>query len=159
MKAVIPGSFDPLSNGHLDIIRRASLMYEEVHVLISYNVHKHATFTLEERMHMIKLVTKDMPNVVVAKSKDLVVRYCQANNIQAIVRGLRNFQDYENEFTLSQFNRDINPNVETILLFPSLKNQFISSSAIKELVEFKVDISPYVPKELVAIITEKYQKK
>lgn len=157
MKAVYPGSFDPLSNGHLDIIRRAAKMFDELHILVSYNMFKKSTFTPEERVEMIKLVTKDLKNVYVEESQDLVVNYCAKNDVGCIIRGLRNYQDYENEFSLFQYNHDINPNVETMLLFPSSKNQFISSSAIKELVSFGVDIKNYVPSELVETITNRFK--
>lgn len=156
-KAVYPGSFDPLSNGHLDIIKRASVLFDEVHILVSYNIRKRSSFTIHERVAMIKKVTKSFPNIVVAQSCDLVVNYCKEQNINVIIRGLRNYQDYENEFSLYQFNRDIDPSIETILLFPSTKNQMVSSSAIKELVTFGVDISNYVPEEIKTQIFKKFK--
>ena len=159
IKALYPGSFDPLSNGHLDIISRASNIFDELHIVVSYNIHKKSTFTVEERINMIKLVTKDIPNVIVSSYDGLIVNYCKENNIDILIRGLRNYQDYENEFSLYQFNKDINPDVETILLMPSSKNQFVSSSAIRELVSFNQDISPYVPQEIKDIIVNKYKNK
>ena len=159
IKAVYPGSFDPLSNGHLDIIKRASKKIDELHIVVSFNIHKKNTFTVSERVEMIKLVTKDLPNVIVTSYDGLIVNYCKENNIDILIRGLRNYQDYENEFSLYQFNKDINPNVETILMFPSSKNQFVSSSAIRELVSFNQDISSYVPAEIKDIIVSKYQNK
>lgn len=159
IKAVYPGSFDPLSNGHLDIINRASKKIDELHIVVSFNIHKKSTFTVSERVEMIKLVTKDLPNVFVTSYDGLIVNYCEENNIDILIRGLRNYQDYENEFSLYQFNKDINPNVETILMFPSSKNQFVSSSAIRELVSFNQDISSYVPKEIKDLIVNKYQNK
>jgi pantetheine-phosphate adenylyltransferase len=158
IKAVYPGSFDPLSNGHLDIIRRASKMLDEIHVVVSYNIEKKSTFTIEERINMIKLVTKDLPNVKVHSYSGLIVNYCKENNINILIRGLRNYKDYETEFSLYQFNKDINPEIETILMMPSSKNIFVSSSAIKELVSFNQDISLYVPEEIKDIIVEKYKK-
>ena len=157
IKAVYPGSFDPLSNGHLDIILRASKMLDEVHIVVSSNIKKTSTFTVEERINMIKMVTKDIPNIHVTSYDGLVVNYCKENGINILIRGLRNYQDYENEFSLFQFNRDINPNIETILMLPSSKNQFVSSSAIKELVTFNCDISQYVPSEIKDIIINKYK--
>ena len=159
IKAVYPGSFDPISNGHLDIIERASKMLDEVHIVVSYNIKKATTFSVEERIEMIKKVTKNLPNVYVTSYNGLIVNYCKENNINILIRGLRNYQDYENEFSLFQFNRDINPEIETILMLPSSKNQFVSSSAIKELVTFDCDISAYVPVEIKEIIINKYKNK
>lgn len=157
IKAVYPGSFDPISNGHLDIIERTSRIVDELHIVVSYNIKKATIFSVEERINMIKLVTKDLPNVHVTSYDGLIVNYCKENNINILIRGLRNYQDYENEFSLFQFNRDINPNIETILMLPSSKNQFVSSSAIKELVTFNCDISSYVPAEIKNIIIDKYK--
>lgn len=154
-KAVYSGSFDPITIGHLDIIKRSSKIFDEVHVLISNNIGKKSTFSTEERLEMIKTVTKQYPNVVVAVDDGLVVNYCKANNVSVIIRGMRNYSDYEAEFSLFQFNRDLNPNVETILMMPTTKNQIVTSSSIKELVKFDADISKYVPRELVQMITDK----
>ena len=159
IKAVYPGSFDPLSNGHLDIIKRASKLLDELHIVVSYNIHKKSTFTVSERVEMIKLVTKDLPNVFVTSYDGLMVNYCKENNVNTLVRGLRNYQDYENEFSLYQFNKDINPDIETILMMPSSKHQFVSSSAIRELVSFNQDISLYVPEEIIDLIVSKYKNK
>lgn len=157
VKAVYPGTFDPFSNGHLDIVKRASQIFDEVHILVSCNIKKHPTFTAEERVNLIKMVVKDMPNVKVISSNALVVQYAKENEIKVIIRGLRNYQDYESEFSLAQFNKDIEPNIETLLMMPSAKNQFISSSAIKEFVIYNIDISPYVPKEIVPYVTKKFK--
>lgn len=158
-KAVYPGSFDPFSNGHLDIVKRASKIFDEVHILVANNVLKKTNFTLEERIEMIRLCVADIPNIVVVSYDGLVVNYCKENAIQIIVRGLRNYSDYEAEFTLFQYNRDIYPKVETILLLPSSKNQFVSSSAIKELVTFNCSISKYVPKPIIEQVVAKMSKK
>lgn len=157
-KAVYPGSFDPFSNGHLDIVRRASSIFEEVHVVVSINVKKKPTFTPRERVLMIQNVCREFKNVKVVASELLVVEYAKRNNLNVIIRGLRNYQDYESEFSLSQFNRDIEPSIETVLFMPTAKNQFITSSSIKELLLFNVDISPYVPKEIADEIRLKFKK-
>ena len=157
-KACYPGSLDPISNGHLDIIERAARQFDELHVLVSYNVNKKSTFTPDERVDMIKRACKNIKNVVVSKSSDLTVKYCKENSIQTMVRGLRNYMDYENEFSLYQFNRDIDPEIETLLLFPSTRTQFVSSSSIKELVAFNLDITPYVPKEIVDEVIARLKK-
>ena len=158
-KAVYPGSFDPLSNGHLDIIKRASKLFDELHILISINVFKKSLFTPEERIEMIKLVTKDIPNIKVTSYDGLVVNYCKENGIDIIIRGLRNYSDYENEFSLFQYNRDIDKSIETVLLMPTTKNQVVSSSAVKELVTFDCDISKYVPKEIKDMIIDRIKGK
>ena len=155
MKALYPGSFDPISNGHLDIIKRASKLFDELHIVVSHNINKKNTFTVEERVNMIKTVCKDIKNVKVTSYDGLIVKYALDNSIPVIIRGLRNYSDYESEFQLSQYNFDISNKVETILFMPRTTNQFISSSAIKEMVTFGVDISKYVPKELVEQITNK----
>lgn len=157
-KAVYPGSFDPFSNGHLDIVKRASKLFDELHILVSYNLYKSSTFTKEERVNLIKRCVGDLPNVIVESYDGLVVKYCQENGIHVIIRGLRNYSDYENEFNLFQYNRDIAPNIETLLLLPSTKNQFVSSSAIRELVSFDCDISKYVPKSIEKDIMESFKK-
>lgn len=158
-KGVYPGSFDPITIGHVDIIKRAALLVDELHVLVADNISKKKSFTTLERINMIKDVLKDVPNVVVNASTDLVIRYAKANNINLLVRGLRNIQDYENEYALYQFNRNLDPEIETIILFPSSKNNFVSSSAIKELVYHHADISAYLPKEVIPFVEERLHKK
>jgi pantetheine-phosphate adenylyltransferase len=158
-KAVYPGTFDPLTIGHLDIIKRASRLVDELHVVVADNYKKTPTFTTEERIDMIKRVTTDVENIIVTSTTDLVVRYAHKNDISIMVRGLRNIQDYENEYALYQFNRNLNRNIETIILFPSSRNHFVSSSAIKELIVHHADISPYVPKEIITDLQNKFKPK
>lgn len=157
-KAVYPGSFDPFSNGHLDIVKRASKLFDELHILVSYNIAKNSNFSSQERVAMIKKCVSSLKNVIVDSYDGLVVNYCKEHGIQVIVRGLRNYSDYENEFNLFQYNRDIAPGIETIFLLPSTKNQFVSSSAIKELVSFDCDITKYVPAEIQQEIISKLKK-
>lgn len=157
-KAVYPGSFDPISNGHLDIIKRASKLFDEVHIVVSYNMIKNYSFTVEERIEMLKKVTEGLNNIVISSWDGLVVSYCKNNGIKVIIRGMRNYSDYETEFSLFQYNKDIYPECETILLMPTTKNQVVSSSAIKELVTFGCAIDKYVPKCLINEITNKFKK-
>ena len=155
-KCVYPGSFDPITNGHLDVIIRAAKVFDEVIVLIGNNISKKGLFTIDERIEMIKLVTKKYPNIKVESFSGLIVDYCKNNNINVIIRGIRNYTDYESEYDLFQHNQDINPNIETFLLMPKPENISISSSSIKEFLKFQCDISKYVPSELVDIIIKKY---
>ena len=155
-KCVYPGSFDPITNGHLDVIIRASKVFDEVIILIGNNISKKALFTVEEKINMIKLVTKDYPNIKVDSFSGLIVDYCKDNNINVIIRGIRNYTDYESEYDLYQHNYDINPNIETLLMMPKPENNSISSSSVKEFLKFNCDISKYVPKDLVEIIKNKY---
>ncbi len=156
--ALYAGSFDPISNGHLDIINRASKLFDKVYVLVTQNVGKSTTFTLEERVKMIKKVV-DLPNVVIDSTNDLVVKYAKEHQVNTIVRGLRNIKDFESEIALYHFNKNIEPSVETIVLFPSHRLTYLSSSAIKELVYFNADISSYVPKVLIEEITTGIKKR
>ena len=155
-KCVYPGSFDPITNGHLDVIIRASKIFDEVVVLIGNNISKKALFTVEEKIDMIKQVTKDYPNIKVDCFSGLIVDYCKNNNIDIIIRGIRNYSDYESEYDLYQHNSNINSNIETLLMMPKPENISISSSSIKEFIKFNCDISKYVPMELVEIIKNKY---
>lgn len=155
-KCVYPGSFDPITNGHLDVIIRASKIFDEVVVLIGNNISKKALFTVEEKINMIKQVTKDYPNIKVDCFSGLIVDYCKNNNIDIIIRGIRNYSDYESEYDLYQHNNHINSNIETLLMMPKPENISISSSSIKEFLKFNCDISKYVPMELVEIIKNKY---
>ena len=154
-KAIYPGTFDPLTIGHLDIIKRAARLVTELHVVVADNVRKTPTFSTEERMEMVRRVTADIPNILVTSTTDLVVRYAAKHDINLMIRGLRNIQDYENEYMLFQFNRNLNRNIETMILFPSSRNHFVSSSAIKELVSHHADISPYVPKEIIKDVQDR----
>ena len=153
--AVYPGSFDPISNGHLDIIRRASKIFDTLYVLVSINPVKNYCFTNDERVYMLKEATKDLPNVIIEGSESLVLNFAKSKNAQVIIRGMRNIMDYQNEITLFQFNRSIDSSIDTFILFPSTDNLFLSSSSIKELIKFDSDISPYVPESLVEFIKEK----
>lgn len=157
--AVYPGSFDPISNGHLDIIERAARLFDKVYVVVSINISKNPLFTPSERVEMMKEVTKHLDNVVVEQTNELLIRYAEKKNANAIIRGLRNYTDYQSEMTLFQFNRHINSDIETILLFPSQDNLFLSSTSIKELVIFGGDITDYVPHPLVEKIKQRIKEK
>lgn len=159
MKGLYAGTFDPLTNGHLDVIKRTSLLVDELVVLIADNALKTHNFTLEERKQMISNVVTNIPNVKIDYTSGLVVNYAKDNNIKVMFRGLRNIQDYEYEYSLSMYNKNINNEIETVLIFPSTSTHFVSSSAIKELVYHDVDISLYIPSVNSKLVKEKLKKK
>lgn len=144
-KACYPGSFDPFTNGHLDVIKRIANLFDEVYIVVSNNIKKNYLFKAEERKELILEVVKDFKNVKVVIDDGLVVNFCEKNNIDIIIRGLRNIQDYENEYSLFEFNKDINSKIETLVLFPNRNSRVVSSSAIKELVKYNCNIEKYIP--------------
>ncbi|MFI3252327.1 MAG: pantetheine-phosphate adenylyltransferase [bacterium] len=158
-KALYAGSFDPITNGHLDIINRASKIVEHLHIVVSYNNSKQTNLTVEERIELIKKVTSHLKNVTVTSSNGLTVHYAKEHNIQLLIRSLRNYQDYEAEFSLFQYNKDIDNDIETMLLLPSSKNIFISSTAIRELLHHQCDITKYVPDQIAPDIVRLFSEK
>lgn len=155
--AVYAGSFDPVSNGHIDIITRAASLFDKLYVLVTKNIGKTQTFSLEERQEMIRKVIK-LDNVIVDGTDDLVVRYAKKVNASIIVRGLRNVADFESEISLYHYNKYLDEEIETVALFPSHKLTYVSSSLIKELVYYDVDIKKFVPEVLVEQITQGIKK-
>ncbi len=156
-KAVYAGSFDPITNGHVDIIKRTSKLFDEVYILITENIGKNPTFTVEERINMAKKVIT-CKNVSFHSTNDLVVKFAKEKGATTMVRGLRNIKDFESEIALYHFNRNIDKDIETVILFPSHRQTYVSSSAIKELIYYDADISPYVPKVLIEEITAGVKK-
>ena len=158
--AVCPGSFDPVTLGHLDIIDRASKLFDKVIVLVSFNANKsRAAFTPTERMEMIIEVTKHLDNVVVDCYNGLLADYTREKKAIAIVKGLRAVSDFEYEFQMSLTNKKLNPEVETIFLTTNAEYMFLSSSIVKQIASFGGDISGFVPQELLADITKRLCRK
>jgi pantetheine-phosphate adenylyltransferase len=147
-KVVCPGSFDPITFGHLDIIERASSLFDEVVVAVLVNKTKKSLFTVDERMSMIREVTSEYKNVTVASWSGLLVDYCEANKIQAIVKGLRAVTDFDYELQMSQMNLQLK-GVETLFMSTAPAHSFLSSSLVKEIAAYDGDISGYVPAQLV----------
>lgn len=147
-KAVYPGSFDPLTNGHLDIIERASTIFEEVTVALLINTSKEGFFSLEERLETLKIETQKYPNVKVDFFDGLLVDYCKIKDIKVILRGLRAVSDYEYEMQIAQMNRTLNSEIETMFLMTNTKYSFLSSSIVKEVAKFGGNISEVVPKSV-----------
>lgn len=144
--AVCPGSFDPITNGHLEIIRRASRMFDKVIVVVMSNYFKKTgAFTPEERVDLIKRATCDIPNVEVELSYGLLADYAREKKAIAIVKGLRAVSDFDTEFQQALANKKLNPEVETVFLTASGENMYLSSSVVKQICGFGGDISEFVP--------------
>lgn len=150
---IYAGSFDPITNGHLDIIARASKLVDKLYILVTKSIHKKPAFTLEQRVEMIKKVVNSN-NVFVDQTDDLVIRYAQEVNATIVFRGLRNVIDFESEISLAHQNKLLNPNIETVVLFPSHGLSYVSSSFVKELVYYNYDIAKYVPEPILAQVTK-----
>lgn len=148
--AVCPGSFDPVTKGHLDIIARSSKMFEKVIVVVMSNAKKinSTSFTIEERMEMIRRATAELPNVEVDHSEGLLAEYAAEKNAAAIVKGLRAVTDFEYEFQMALANKKLNPDVETIFLTTSAENMYLSSSMVKQIASMGGDISDFVPEAI-----------
>ena len=155
IKAVYPGSFDPITNGHLNIINRASKLYDELIVLVAISPAKKPFFSIEEKVNMIKDSVKDLPNVKVDFYEGLVVDYASKNNVQVLVRGLRAVSDFEYEFQLAAANRFINNEIEMVFFMANSENNFISSSMIKEMAIAGQDVSSLVPPMVTKYLKDK----
>lgn len=148
--AVCPGSFDPVTKGHLDIITRSSKMFEKVIVVVMSNAKKinSTSFTIEERMDMIRRATAELPNVQVDHSEGLLAEYAASVGAKAIVKGLRAVTDFEYEFQMALANKKLNPDVETVFLTTSAENMYLSSSMVKQIASMGGDISDFVPEAI-----------
>ncbi len=147
-RAVSPGSFDPVTNGHLDIIARSARLYDEVIVAVLINISKHSLFTVDERIEMLRQVTSDYPNIRVAKFHGLIVEFCQANNIPVIVKGMRAVSDFDYEIQMAQMNYRL-AGVETLFMPTNPLYAFLSSSLVKEVVQYGGDVTGLVPPSVV----------
>ena len=143
--AIYAGCFDPFTNGHLDIIERASRIFDNLHIVIAENLQKTSMFTAEERLNMTINSVKHLDNVVVSIFNGILVDYAREIGAVALVRGIRTVSDVDYEFQLEYFNRKLNPEITTIFFAPSQEFTYISSSAIRELLKLKQNISEFVP--------------
>lgn len=143
---ICPGSFDIVTLGHLDIIKRASKMFDCVKVGVLINSSKNPTFTIEERIELLREVTAGIENVEVVGFKGLLADYCRQNNINAIVKGMRAVSDFEYEFQMALTNKKLNPQLETIFLTANSDSMYLSSSMVREVASMGGDISNFVPK-------------
>lgn len=154
--AVVPGSFDPITNGHLDIIRRAADIFDVVYVAVMNNSAKNSLFDVEERMALIAEVTKEMPNVQVDASSGLLINYAKSKNANVIVRGLRAVSDFEYEMQITSMNRYLDENIETFFIMTKNQHSFLSSSIVKEVSQYGGDISRLVPTIVENALKEKF---
>ena len=162
MKTVIcPGSFDPVTMGHLDIIRRSAKMFDKVIVVVMTNYHKknNYAFTSEERVELLKRCTADMPNVDVDRYDGLLADYARRKEAVAIVKGLRAVSDFEYEFQMAGMNRNLFPDVETVFLTPGEQYMFISATMVREIAIFCCDISQFVRPAVNQRLKQKTRKK
>jgi len=147
--AIYPGSFDPVTVGHLSIIRRAAEIFDHLTVCVMVNAGKNPMFTLEERVEFIRRVTRDLPNVEVDSSNELLAEYARRKGRSVIVKGLRAGSDFENEFQMAMINRKINPDLDTMFLTSEHQYTYLSSSVVKELGRYQVDLKDFLPEEII----------
>lgn len=156
--AIYPGSFDPVTSGHLNIIRRASNIFDRLIVCVMVNAGKNPMFTLEERVELIRRVTKDLPNVEVDCSSELLAEYAHRRGSCVIVKGLRAGSDFENEFQMALVNRKINPELDTMFLTADSQYMYLSSSMVKELAGYGVHLKDFLPEEIIPDVLNKIGK-
>ena len=153
--AIYPGSFDPVTVGHLNIIRRASEIFDHLTVCVMVNAGKNPMFTLEERVELIRRVTRDLPNVEVDASGELLAEYARKKGKCVIVKGLRAGSDFENEFQMAMINHKLNPDLDTMFLTAEHQYTYLSSSMVKELGRYHVDLTDFLPEEIIPDFTRK----
>jgi pantetheine-phosphate adenylyltransferase len=157
--AIYPGSFDPLTNGHLDVVQRAAKLFDRVVVAVAKNEGKNPLFTLKERVALVKQSVPHLPNVEADAFDGLLVDYVVAKEARAIVRGLRAISDFEFEFQLALMNRKLNENVETIFMMPKDTYTFLSSRIVKEIARLGGDVSQFVPSHVQTALLKKLKPK
>lgn len=157
--AVYPGSFDPVTSGHLDIITRGSKTFDKLIVGVLVNVDKQGLLNIDERVELIKRVTKDLPNVEVASFNGLLIDFMREKNASIILKGLRAFSDFEYEFQMALMNNKLAPNVETLFMMTSAQFSYVSSSAIKQVARFGGCIEGLVPDEVIEDVYKKMKEK
>ncbi len=159
LKGIYPGSFDPVTYGHLDVIERSSKLVDELIVGVLNNKAKSPLFSAEERVRMLNEVTKDMPNVTVVPFEGLLVDFARKMDAGLVIRGLRAITDFEYELQMAQTNHKMEPDVETVFLTTSLDYSYLSSTTVKEVAAFGGDISQFVPGIVADLIEEKMNKR
>lgn len=157
-RAIYPGSFDPITFGHIDVIRRACEIFDQVIVAAAENDAKHPLFSGDERLEMIRTSVVGIPNVVVKSLDGLLVEFARAENIFVVIRGLRAVSDFEFEFQMALMNRRLEPRLETVFLTPQEEYTFLSSRIVKEVARLGGDVTPFVPPHVASALAEKFRK-
>jgi len=155
-RAIYPGSFDPVTNGHLDVLERAARLYDEVFVAIAHNEAKNGLFSVEERAALLKETVRGLPNVRVTQFDGLLVDYARSLDVCVIIRGLRAISDFEFEFQMALMNRKLDGGVETTFLMPKEEYTYLSSRLVKEIAKLGGDISAFVPDAIARALKEKF---
>lgn len=153
---IYPGTFDPVTLGHLDVIQRAASLFDRVIVSVLVNASKAPLFTKEERMEMIREAVKDYKHVEVDEFDGLLVEYAKRKNAVAIIRGLRAISDFEYEFQMALMNRKISDGITTVFLMPHEKYTYLNSTIVRELARLHADVSEFVPKSVVKKLSQKF---
>lgn len=155
-RAIYPGSFDPVTLGHLDIIKRAAAIFDELIVCVSVNSAKdNGLFSPEERVELIRRVTEDLPNVKVDCSQELVAEYARRNRSRVLVKGLRAVSDYEAEIQMAMINAKLYPKLDTVFLYTRPKYAFLSSTVVKEMARYGAELSDFVPRQIIEQVRDK----
>ena len=157
--AIYPGSFDPITSGHLNIIQRAANIFDKLIVCVMVNAGKNPMFTLDERVELIRRVTQALPNVEVDSSSELLADYARRRGSCVIVKGLRAGSDFENEFQMALINHKINPELDTMFLTAESQYMYLSSSTVKELGTYGVDLSDFLPSEIIPDFQERIESR
>ena len=148
-KAIYPGTFDPVTNGHLDIIKRACKMFDKIIVAVADNKDKKTMFSLEKRVNLMKKATANLPKIEVESFSSLLVDFAKKKECKIIIRGLRAVSDFEYELQMGYANKSLDSEIDTIYLMPNLENAFISSSVVRSILKYNGDVSHLIPKEII----------
>ena len=154
--AVYPGTFDPITNGHSDLVNRAVRMFDQVILAVAHNPDKSPLFSIEERVELAKLVLGDMPNVEVREFSGLLIDFARECRASVVIRGLRAVSDFEYEFQLASMNRRLDKNIETVFLTPAENHTFVSASLVKEIARYGGDVSQFVHPEVYQALKQKF---
>ncbi len=157
--AVYPGTFDPITNGHLDILMRASSIFDIVYVAVAINLRKEPLFSTEERIKLIEESIKDFNNVKIEKFNGLIVDFAQKVGATVVIRGLRAISDFDYEFQMALTNRQLNENIDTVFLMPHKDYTYLSSSTVREIAKFNGDVSAFVPDGVRKAMAKKFRRK